>query len=285
MTATADQAYEISGIDKVVVWLSRHWLFVANLFVGASVLAPILAPALMATGFTFPAKMIYWIYSFLCHQLPERSYFLFGARISYSLPEIQSIWPNANDIMVLRQFLGNAQIGWKIAWSDRMVSMFTSLWLFGMSWGAVRKKVGRLPWWGLALFLLPMVIDGGTHMASDLAEFGQGFRDTNAWLAALTNHSLGPAFYAGDAWGSFNAWMRLITGILFGLGIVWFSFSYLDLAFTNSARVMEYKYQYRAWLKKEKERLLNLSSASVSQLSGADSTVKYQQEGRYDRRS
>lgn len=43
---------------------------------------------------------------------------------------------------------------------------------------------------------------------SDLAGIGQGFRDSNAWLAALSQQSLPAAFYAGDAWGSFNAWMR-----------------------------------------------------------------------------
>jgi hypothetical protein len=65
------------------------------------------------------------------------------------------------------------------------------------------------------------------HTSSDLAGLGQGFRDSNAWLAALTNHAFPTAFYAGDAWGSFNSLMRLITGVLFGLGIVWFGYPYL----------------------------------------------------------
>jgi hypothetical protein len=75
---------------------------------------------------------------------------------------------------------------------------------------------------------------------------------------------LASTFYAGDAWGSFNAWIRLITGVLFGLGIVWFGFPYLSEAFTNSVQVVEYKYQYRAWVRKEKDRLMNLSSTRVS---------------------
>ena len=116
-----------------------------------------------------------------------------------------------------------------------------------------------LPWWGFALLLLPMAVDGTTHLVSDLSGFGQGFRDTNAWLAALTNHALPAVFYAGDAWGSFNAWMRLITGLLFGLGIVWFGFPYLDETFTNSAMAVEYKFQYRAWFLMEKERLLKMT--------------------------
>jgi uncharacterized membrane protein len=84
----------------------------------------------MKLGWETPARAIYFIYSFLCHQLPQRSYFLFGSKFTYSLGEIQSVWRNTNEIMILRQFVGNPELGWKVAWSDRMVSMFTSLWLF-----------------------------------------------------------------------------------------------------------------------------------------------------------
>jgi len=50
-------------------------------------------------------------------------------------------------------------------------------------------------------------------------------------LAILTNHIFPVTFYAGDPWGSFNSLMRLLTGISFGLGLVWFSFPYLDDSF------------------------------------------------------
>lgn len=84
-----------------------------------------------------------------------------------------------------------------------------------------------LRWWGFALLLLPMVIDGSTHAVSDLAGIGWGFRDTNRWLAVLTNHFLPMEFYAGDALGSFNSWARLISGLLAGFGIVWLAFPYI----------------------------------------------------------
>jgi hypothetical protein len=110
---------------------------------------------------------------------------------------------------------------------------------------------------------MPMAFDGMTHLVSDLAGIGQGFRDSNIWLAALTNHAFPAVFYAGDAWGSFNAGMRLMTGVLFGLGIVWFGFPYLEAAFSNSAQVVEYKYQYQTSLKREKERLARFSETGV----------------------
>lgn len=260
----------LTKTDQFVLWLSRHWVLVISLLLGLYVLAPFFAPLFMAMGLTIPGRVIYWVYSFLCHQLPERSYFLFGPKISYSLPEIQSVWQNTNNIDILRQFIGNSQMGWKVAWSDRMVSMFTSLWLFGIIWGVVRKKVKPLPWWGLVLLVLPMAVDGSTHLVSDLAGIGQGFRDSNAWLVALTSHAFPAAFYAGDAWGSFNAGMRLISGVLFGLGIVWFGFPYIGAAFANSAQVVDYKYQYQSSLKREKERLARFSSTGVFQRDGSD---------------
>jgi len=121
-------------------------------------------------------------------------------------------------------------MGWKVAWSDRMVSMFTSIPLFALVWYPLRRHLPRIPWWGVLLLILPMVVDGGTHFISDLQGLGSGFRDANLWLETLTHQAYTPAFYGGDAWGSFNSIMRLGTGLLFGLGFVWFGFPYLEEA-------------------------------------------------------
>ena len=199
----------------------RHWIFAFGIMMGLYAGLPFLAPVLMKLGWETPARAIYLIYSFLCHQLPQRSFFLFGSKITYALPEIQSVWQNTLNPLVLRNFIGDAEIGWKVAWSDRMVSMFTSLWLLGILWRPMRRWLKPLPWWWLVFFLLPMAVDGGSHFISDLYGIGMGFRDSNAWLAVLTGNAFPGSFYAGDAWGSFNSLMRLLTGVLFGAGIVW----------------------------------------------------------------
>jgi hypothetical protein len=92
----------------------------------------------------------------------------------------------------------------------------------------LRGQVKQLPLWGFAVLALPMVLDGGSHAVSDFAGIGVGFRYHNDWLAALTNHVFPAAYYPGDAVGSFNAWMRLLTGLLFSLGAVWLGFPYLE---------------------------------------------------------
>ena len=209
------------------------WFTLFGVVAGLHVLLPFLAPVLMAIGWSGAGKAIYFIYSFLCHQLPERSYFLFGSQFTYSLPEIQAAWRNSTNPRILRQFIGNPEMGWKVAWSDRMVSMFTSTWIFGLLWFPLHSRFPKLPFWGLVLFLLPMALDGTSHLISDFWGIGQGFRDTNLWLAILTNHLFPSSFYIGDAWGSFNSLMRLLTGLSFGLGLVWFGFPYLDDSFPD----------------------------------------------------
>ena len=213
--------------------LAQNWFLVFFAVYGLWVWTPFLAPLFARLGWDGPANAIYFVYSFFCHQLPERSYFLFGPRVNYSLAEIQSAWIDTINPMLLRKFTGTPALGWKIAWSDRMISFYGGVWLLGLVWYPLRRRLKSLPWWGLVLFLLPMALDGTMHFLSDLAGIGQGFRDSNLWLANLTQFSLPDSFYAGDALGSFNAWMRIITGLLAGLGLVWFVFPYLDEAFSG----------------------------------------------------
>ncbi len=231
-------------LNRAVYWMSRRWLLVVSLLIGIWVGLPWLAPLFMALGWTRAGDAIYLLYTVQCHQMPQRSFFLFGEKTMYGLSQIQGAWKNTNNPLILRQFTGNSQMGWKVAWSDRMVYMYTSPILWGILFKRWHKQLKPLPWWGLALFLLPMALDGFTHMISDMTGgIGIGFRETNAWLAALTNQALPATFYAGDALGSFNSWMRLITGLLFGLGVVWFFYPLLQDAFQDTARQIKMKFE------------------------------------------
>ncbi len=211
-------------------WLAQHWFFTFAMIYGLWVWLPFLAPLLMHIGWNEAGRGLYFFYSFFCHQLPERSFFLFGSMPMHSLAEIQAAGQSTVDMFVLRKFIGNESMGWKVAWSDRMISFYMSIWFFALVWRAFRRTGRPLPWWGFLILMLPIVLDGGTHAISDLAGIGQGFRDTNQWLMLLTKDAFSKTFYAGDALGSFNSWMRLTTGVLAGWGIVWFAFPHLEAA-------------------------------------------------------
>lgn len=213
--------------QSMLEWISNHWFATFLIIYGIWVWLPFLAPILMKLGLTTAGNMVHFIYSFFCHQLPERSFFFFGEKTMYSLAEIQAAWQDTANPMILRKFIGNEAMGWKIAWSDRMISFYTSVWLFALAWWPLRRKLKPISWWVFALLLLPMITDGSTHAVSDLRGIGLGFRDTNQWLVSITNNALSPTFYAGDALGSFNSWARLISGLLAGLAIVWLAFPYI----------------------------------------------------------
>jgi uncharacterized membrane protein len=229
----ATLAVKPTGSVSIGDWLTRHWFLVFGLVFGLWVWLPFLAPVFMHAGWDVPGRAIYFVYSFFCHQLPERSFFLFGPMPMHSLAEIQAAGGNTADPFLLRRFIGNASMGWKVAWSDRMISFYTSIWIFAVVWWPFRRKVKPLAWWVLILLLLPIAVDGGTHAISDLAGIGQGFRDSNRWLAMFTNGAFPASFYAGDALGSFNSWMRLATGVVAGLGLTWFAFPYMENSFAK----------------------------------------------------
>ena len=231
-------------LNRAVYWLSRHWLLAFIAIWGIFNLLPWLAPLFMKAGWEVAGRFIYTIYTLLLHQLTQRSYFLFGEQPMYELAEVQAVWQNTGNPLVLRQFIGNPEMGWKVAWSDRMVSLYTGILLWAALLGPWRRHLPRLPLWGLALWAMPMVLDGGTHMISDMmGGIGGGFRYGNVWLSSLTNYAFSTGFYAGDGLGSFNSWMRLISGLLFSLGAVWFVLPVLEETFGGTKKRMEEKFE------------------------------------------
>jgi uncharacterized membrane protein len=207
--------------------MKRWWLFFAVCY-GVFVGMPFLAPVLMHLNLQSAGRLVYLIYGFLCHQLPQRSLFFFGPESMYTLAEIQTVWQNSQDPLLLRQFIGNANLGWKVAWSDRMISVYGGVWLFGVLWRVARVRVKAISIWAMVGLALPLALDGVTHFISDLGGLSAGFRYTNDWLALITANAFPASFYLGDSLGSFNSLMRWITGLLFSLGLVWWAFPYID---------------------------------------------------------
>lgn len=220
------------AVDNFAASIERHFL---GLLIGGMLvvtLLPFLAPVLMAVGWTGAGTLLYTLYTPFCHQLPQRSWFLFGEKLTYTLAEIVQVYPST-DPWQLRFFYGTPEIGWKVAWSDRMLSFYTMTPVFGLLYAALGRGRWRpISWRVLVLTLLPIALDGTTHILNDLLSgvSGGGFRDTNLWLAALTGNAF-PAFYPGDHFGTFNWWARLLTGLLAAWGVAFFAFPWLDKLF------------------------------------------------------
>src|SRR5512142_3409364 len=77
------------AINNVAIWIARHWLAIFNVVVAVFVALPFLAPVLMHAGATRVGTLIYKVYAPTCHQLPERSIFLFGPQSFYSVKQLE----------------------------------------------------------------------------------------------------------------------------------------------------------------------------------------------------
>lgn len=212
----------------------RHWLFLLSVSLGIWIGLPWLAPIFMQSGWHRAALWIYATYGLFCHQLPQRSWFLFGPHFTPSLTEILAASGGGTDFLALRQFLGTPELGWKVAWSDRMISFYGGWFLFVLLYTLVRRRTHGLAWQIAALLILPLAMDGITHMVSDLWGVTAGFRQNNTWLAVLTGNVLPATFYTGDTWGSFNSLARLVTGLLAAFGLVFWLLPILDRALSSN---------------------------------------------------
>jgi hypothetical protein len=225
----------VTGVDRAVLFFSRHWLAFANVILGLWMTLPWLAPVLMHVGAIVPAKVLYFFYGVQCHQLPQRSYFLFGSQLMIPLNDILHAYP-ANNPLLLRAFIGSQEMGWKVAWSDRMVSLHGGLFLGGSLFALTGRRWRPLPAWGWIVLTMPMILDGSSHFVNDI--LGADFRDSNAWLSVLTGQVLAPAFYAGDFLGSFNWWMRLLSGLMAGFAAIALVYPHLNASFNRMEQTL-----------------------------------------------
>lgn len=193
--------------DKVIFWVAKHWLALMNLFWGLYVILPLLAPVMMDTGWTFPAKAIYTIYRPTCHQRPERSYFYGGPEFIYTPEELEAA---GLDLNPFAREIGNERLGWKVAFCERDVAIYGTVFLSGLLYALVRSRLKnwRMRFRYFVLFLVPMGIDGTLQLF--------GFYESN-WL------------------------MRTITGAIFGAGAVFFAFPYVDEGFADVRRTINNK--------------------------------------------
>jgi uncharacterized membrane protein len=142
----------------------RRWLLFANgltlLYAGL----PWLAPLARAAGYDRLGRLLFLLYLPLCHQRPERSFTVYGYQVAYC---------------------------------HRCTALYTSLLAAGLLFGRLRGRITPAPLRVGGLLLLPMLLDGGTHLLDDL--LGLGLRG------------------GGDAVGTLNFALRALTGLLVGV--------------------------------------------------------------------
>lgn len=213
------RARTMTTADRLSNWLAHHYLALINLAIFLYVGLPFLAPVLMKLGATTPARVIYAMYSPVCHQLGFRSFFLFGMQAYYpreaaGMSGVQTFeqvtgWSLAQDpyFRQARGFIGNEALGYKIALCERDLAIYLGLLAFGLFYALSGRRVRPLHWllW-VIIGLGPVGLDGFSQLLSQMQLPGL------EWLPYRES----------------TPFLRTLTGALFGVATAWFALPNLE---------------------------------------------------------
>jgi uncharacterized membrane protein len=182
----------------------RHWLATLNVslsvFLGGALAAPIFA----ASGWRAPADALYAVYHLTCHQWAFRSFFLFApGQLPAAVYSQQQLADVGTDPFSL---VGNADLGWKIAFCERDLAIYIGLLAVGLFY-ARHRDLQPASFGTYAILILPMAVDGFTQLF--------GWREST-WQ------------------------LRVVTGLLFGLASAWLVLPRLDASFGRQPTPRQY---------------------------------------------
>jgi uncharacterized membrane protein len=247
---TGRQRTIVLAIDRLVYWLSKHWLGTFNVVAAIYVGLPILAPVLMENGYESPARVIYTAYSPLCHQMAQRSFFLFGEQPVYprelagsdytpievyaaDLPEFEGIsadnWPAF--FAAARDFLGNEQLGYKMALCERDIGIYGFVLVGGLLYAMLRNRMKIKPLPIVAFLIIgmgPIGLDGFSQLFS---YWGAPIDGSTATGIAGIIHRLLPLRESPPV-------LRTLTGAWFGLTLVWLAYPHVNAGMKDTEKNM-----------------------------------------------
>jgi uncharacterized membrane protein/glutaredoxin len=221
-----ERGKKISFGDKLFHGLSYRYMFVFNAFVLLYLGLTFLAPVLQYSGYTGPAKVIYVVYSKLCHQLAYRSWFIFGEQYAYpreiagvdslmTYEEVTGIQPS--DINAAAHFIGNEMTGYKLALCERDIAIYGAILAFGLIFSLTGRRIPSLSiaaWFVLGI--VPIGLDGVSQIVSQLP-----------WDIIPVRES--------------TPLLRTITGGLFGFATAWFGYPIVEETMADTRKIMTVK--------------------------------------------
>ncbi len=234
--ARRKRANTVTRSDRITYWFSRRYIWVFNFAVFLYVGLPFLAPVLMQAGITGPANAIYRSYSFVCHTLAFRSWFLFGEQSAYprtaaNMDELMTfneatgigetdVW---SDRLAARNFVGNEQVGYKVAYCERDVGIYAGILLFGLLFAFTGRRMKSIPWYvWIIIGMGPIGLDGVSQLLS------QPPFDT--YLSSILSYRESTPF------------LRTFTGGMFGFMTAWFGYPLVEETMQDARRLMQVKF-------------------------------------------
>lgn len=222
----------ISTSDRVSYWISNHYLAVFNLIALFYLGGAFVAPYLMRAGAEGPANLLYRGYSYMCHQLAFRSVFIFGEQYVYprESAELEGVVTygeatgnNPEDLIAAREFVGNDQMGYKIALCQRDIAIYGGILLFGLVFALTGRRIPPLPWYlWILIGMVPIALDGGTQLVSQL-----GIPFLNSLVPYRESVPL----------------LRYLTGFLFGVTTAWFGYPLVEASMRDTRQYLNRKFE------------------------------------------
>jgi len=235
-TKRIERGRTISKSDRFSWWLSRWYMAIITGLLIVYVGLPFLAPVLSKGGAEGAANIIYKIYSPLCHQLPFRSWFLYGAQPYYprELAGINGVasyeaftGSSGIDITNDRKFTGTQeigfgaeQVGYKVALCERDVAIYGSMALFAIAFMVSGRRIKVLPWYlWILIGLVPIGLDGFSQLPSLLGQLP-------SWMIIRESTPV----------------LRTLTGALFGLTTAWYLFPMIEENMRETRKMLAGKF-------------------------------------------
>lgn len=227
-----ERSSQVTRGDRLSLWIADHYLLMANLLVLIYLGLPFLAPVMMKQGWTAPAGVIYKAYSYVCHNLGYRSWYLFGEQAAYpraaagvagleTFEEVTGIGASNTllDLNAARTFVGNEQLGYKVAFCERDVAMYFGILLFGLAYAVTRRKIPPLHWvlW-ILIGLGPIGLDGFSQLLSQIP---------NSWIPYRESTPL----------------LRTLTGFIFGWMTAWYGIPIVEETMRDTKRALLVKFR------------------------------------------
>ena len=227
--ARLNRGRTLSGADRFSLWFSKYYMAVISVLLLIYTGLPFLAPVFMMHNMPGPAKLIYTIYKPLCHQLAFRSIFLYGEQWFYprDLAHVQGLrtyeeitHQDDADVLEARKFLGNEQVGYKVALCQRDIAMYASLFLFALIFLISGRKIKGIPWYIWIIFgMVPIAIDGFSQLPGIASSI------LPAWLPVRESTPV----------------LRFVTGFLFGFTTAWYLFPMLEETMSDMYEIIKRK--------------------------------------------
>jgi uncharacterized membrane protein len=224
-----ERGHAVSKTDRFSYWLSRNYMILFNVIVFVYVGLPFLAPTLMRVNITFPARVIYTIYSPLCHQFAFRSWFLYGDQAFYprELAMIDGVVTYERlagtaevDLAEARRFVGNEAVGYKVALCQRDIAMYGGILLFGLAFALSDRRIRSIPWYlWLLLGVVPIGLDGASQLPSLM---GINLPD---WLPIRESSPV----------------LRSLTGAMFGVMTAWYIYPLIEATMRETRAMLARK--------------------------------------------